>query len=146
MEISIGELSRRTRVKVPTIRYYESVALMPAPLRSEGEQRRYGEAEASRLTFIRHARELGFEIDAIRTLLALQDNPSQPCTTADRIARARFADVERRIRSLRALGIDDQGMPPRLYRDMPSDRGSRRSWSMRSRLALAANPTATALP
>src|SRR3984885_13635076 len=103
MEISIGELSRRTRVKVPTIRYYESVALMPAPLRSEGKQRRYGEAEASRLTFIRHARELGFEIDAIRTLLALQDNPSQPCTTADRIARARLADVEQRIHSLTAL-------------------------------------------
>ena len=103
MEISIGELSRRTRVKVPTIRYYELVALMPAPLRSEGKQRRYGEAEASRLTFIRHARELGFEIDAIRTLLALQDNPSQPCTTADRIARARLADVEQRIRSLTAL-------------------------------------------
>jgi DNA-binding transcriptional MerR regulator len=103
MEISIGELSRRTHVKVPTIRYYESVALMPAPLRSEGKQRRYGETEASRLTFIRHARELGFEIDAIRTLLALQDNPSQPCTTADRIARARLADVEQRIRSLTAL-------------------------------------------
>jgi DNA-binding transcriptional MerR regulator len=103
MEISIGELSRRTHVKVPTIRYYESVALMPAPLRSEGKQRRYGEAEASRLTFIRRARELGFEIDAIRTLLALQDNPSQPCTTADRIARARLADVEQRIQSLSAL-------------------------------------------
>ena len=103
MEISIVELSRRTRVKAPTIRYYESVALMPAPLRSEGKQRRYGEAEAARLTFIRHARELGFEIDAIRTLLALQDNPSQPCATADRIARTRLADVEKRIRSLTAL-------------------------------------------
>ena len=103
MEISIGELSRRTGVKVPTIRYYESVALMPAPPRSEGKQRRYAEPEASRLIFIRHARELGFEIDAIRTLLALQDNPNQPCTTADRIARARLADVEQRIRSLTAL-------------------------------------------
>jgi DNA-binding transcriptional MerR regulator len=90
-------------VKVPTIRYYESVALMPVPPRSEGKQRRYGEAEASRLTFIRHARELGFDINAIRTLLALQDNPGQPCTTADRIARARLTDVEQRIRSLTAL-------------------------------------------
>ena len=79
MEISIGELSRRTGVKVPTIRYYKSVALMPAPPRSEGKQRRYSEPEVSRLIFIRHARELGFEIDAIRTLLALQDNPNQPC-------------------------------------------------------------------
>jgi DNA-binding transcriptional MerR regulator len=101
MEISIGELSRRTHVKVPTIRYYESVALMPAPLRSEGKQRRYGEAEASRLTFIRHARELGFEIDAIRTLLALQDNPSQPCTTADRIARRALPTLSSGFTALR---------------------------------------------
>ena len=103
MEISIGELSRRTGVKAPTIRYYESVALMPAPPRSEGQQRRYAQSEVSRLIFIRHARELGFEIDAIRTLLALQDDPNQPCTTADRIARARLAEVEQRIRSLTAL-------------------------------------------
>jgi len=103
MEFSIGALSRRTGVKPPTIRYYESVALMPTPPRSEGKQRRYAEPDVSRLIFIRHARELGFEIEAIRTLLALQDNPSQPCATADHIARARLADVERRIRSLTAL-------------------------------------------
>ena len=103
MEISIGELSRRTGVKVPTIRYYELIALMPAPPRSEGKQRRYSEPEVSRLIFIRHARELGFEIDAIRALLALQDNPNQPCLTADRIARARLAEVDQRIRSLTAL-------------------------------------------
>ena len=103
MGISIGELSRRTGVKVPTIRYYELIALMPAPPRSEGKQRRYGQPEVSRLSFVRHARELGFEIEAIRTLLALQDNPNQPCTTADRIARVRLADVEQRICSLTAL-------------------------------------------
>jgi DNA-binding transcriptional MerR regulator len=110
MEIAIGELSRRTGVKVPTIRYYESVALLPEPGRSKGKQRRYSEPEVSRLIFIRHARELGFEIDAIRALLALQDNPNQPCTTADRIARAHLADVEQRIRSLTALKAELESM------------------------------------
>ena len=103
MEMSIGELSRRTGVKVPTIRYYESVALMLAPPRSEGQQRRYAQPQVSRLVFIRHARELGFEIDAIRTLLALQDNPNKSCATVDRIARARLAETVQRIRSLTAL-------------------------------------------
>lgn len=103
MEFSIGALSRRTGVKAPTIRYYESVALTPAPPRSKGKQRRYAEPDVSRLIFIRHARELGFEIEAIRTLLALQDNPNQSCATADHIAHARLADVEQRIRSLTAL-------------------------------------------
>ena len=46
---------------------------------------------------------MGFEIEAIRTLLALQDDPHQPCATADTIAQARLAEVEARIRSLLAL-------------------------------------------
>jgi DNA-binding transcriptional MerR regulator len=110
MEISIGELSRRTGVKLPTIRYYESVALMPVPLRSEGQQRRYGESEVSRLTFIRHARELGFEIDAIRELLAMSAQPEQSCAEADRIARRHLSEVDRRISHLVALRGELQRM------------------------------------
>jgi DNA-binding transcriptional MerR regulator len=110
MEISIGELSRRTCVKVPTIRYYESIALMPAPPRSEGHQRRYGESEVSRLSFIRHARELGFEIDAIRELLAMSAQPEQSCAEADRIARRHMSEVDRRISQLVALRDELQRM------------------------------------
>lgn len=101
--LTIGTVSERSGVKVPTIRYYEQIGLLPAPLRSEGNRRTYDEADVRRLAFIRHARELGFEVDAIRTLLALQDDPSQPCATADRIAKARLADVEQRLESLMAL-------------------------------------------
>jgi DNA-binding transcriptional MerR regulator len=101
--LSIGELSRRTAVKVPTIRYYEQVGLMPAPPRTEGKQRRYGPAEVSRLNFIRHARELGFEVEAIRELLMLSENPDQSCVEADRIARRHMVEVERRIEQLTAL-------------------------------------------
>lgn len=110
MEISIGELSRRTGVKVPTIRYYESVALMPAPPRSEGKQRRYGEPEVSRLAFIRHARDLGFGIDAIRELLAMSAQPEQSCAEADRIARRHLSEVDRRISQLVALRTELQRM------------------------------------
>jgi DNA-binding transcriptional MerR regulator len=110
MEISIGELSRRTGVKVPTIRYYESVALMPAPPRSEGKQRRYGEPEVFRLAFIRHARDLGFGIDAIRELLAMSAQPEQSCAEADRIARRHLSEVNRRISQLVALRTELQRM------------------------------------
>jgi DNA-binding transcriptional MerR regulator len=110
MEMSIGELSRRTGVKVPTIRYYESVALMPAPPRSEGRQRRYRQSEVSRLTFIRHARELGFEIEAIRELLAMSAQPEQSCAEADRIARRHMREVDRRIGQLVALRAELQRM------------------------------------
>lgn len=101
--VPIGEAARQSGVKVPTIRYYEEIGLLPAPPRSQSNRRHYAEADLRRLTFIRHARELGFEIGAIRALLTLQDDPSQPCATADTIAKARLAEVEQRIRSLSAL-------------------------------------------
>jgi len=103
MPLSIGELARRAAVKVPTIRYYEQIGLMPETDRTQGKQRRYGREAVTRLAFIRHARELGFEVDAIRTLLSLQDDPDQSCARADEIAQARLAEVEKRIASLAAL-------------------------------------------
>jgi DNA-binding transcriptional MerR regulator len=102
-DLPIGEAARQSGVKVPTIRYYEQIGLLAVPPRSEGNRRQYGGDDLRRLAFIRHARELGFEIEAIRTLLTLQDQPGQSCMAADEIARARLAEVEQRIASLTAL-------------------------------------------
>src|SRR5215213_11370840 len=101
--VPIGEAAKRSGVKVPTIRYYEQIGLLPAPPRSEGNRRQYDIGDLRRLAFIRHARELGFEIDAIRALLALQDQPGQSCAAADQIARARLTEVELRLGGLQAL-------------------------------------------
>ena len=105
--VPIGEAARQSGVKVPTIRYYEGIGLLPTPSRTEANRRLYSAAGLRRLAFIRHARELGFEVDAIRTLLSLQDTPDQPCAAADQIARARLADVEQRIASLTALKAEE---------------------------------------
>ena len=99
----IGRLAAETGVKVPTIRYYESVDLLPAPLRTGSNRRTYNEQDVRRLNFIRHARELGFEVDAIRELLALADEPQRPCAQADAIARAHLADIESKIARLELL-------------------------------------------
>ncbi len=103
MDLSIGELSRCTEVKVPTIRYYERIGLLPPPPRTQGLQRRYDNQAVARLIFVRHARELGFDLEAIRALLSLQDNPHQSCAEADKIAKARLAEVEKRIVALNRL-------------------------------------------
>lgn len=110
MDIPIGELSRRTQVKVPTIRYYEQIGLLPEPARTEGQQRRYGSAEVMRLNFIRHARELGFEVEDIRELLALSADPERPCADADAIARRHLIAVKRRIARLKALRAELERM------------------------------------
>tara|TARA_R110000868_G_scaffold203683_1_gene451597 strand:+ start:6741 stop:7172 length:432 start_codon:yes stop_codon:yes gene_type:complete len=102
-DLSIGKLSRASGVKVPTIRYYESIGLLPSPPRSEGGQRRYDRVDVERLRFIRHGRALGFGLDSLRALQDLSDRPNQSCERADAIARNQLADVERRIAGLEAV-------------------------------------------
>jgi DNA-binding transcriptional MerR regulator len=65
----IGEVARRAGLKVPTIRYYEQIGLLPPLPRSEGNRRCYHDSDVRRLVFIRHARELGFDVEAIRSSL-----------------------------------------------------------------------------
>lgn len=103
MNLTIGELARRTGVKIPTIRYYEQIGLLPEPPRTEGMQRRYGLDELKRLAFIRHARDLAFDMDDIRQLLALSEAPQSSCHEADSIAMRHLADIEERIRQLGSL-------------------------------------------
>ena len=102
-DIPIGELSRRTGVKVTTIRFYEGAGLMPQPPRSEGDRRLYDAGHVRRLSFIRHARELGFEMDDVRTLLELSDRPEGSCEPVDDIAGRHLAAVELKIAKLTAL-------------------------------------------
>jgi DNA-binding transcriptional MerR regulator len=101
--VAIGDAARKSGVKVPTIRYYEQIGLLAAPARTEGNRRLYTPLDLRRLAFIRHARELGFDVEAIRALLSLQDHPEQSCASADAIARARLTEVEGRIARLTAL-------------------------------------------
>jgi DNA-binding transcriptional MerR regulator len=101
--LSIGAISRRAGIKIPTIRYYEQMGLVAEPGRTGGNQRRYGTAELDRLIFIKHARDLGLSIEAIRELLELSDHPARPCAQADRIAAQQLADVRARIERLRKL-------------------------------------------
>lgn len=101
--ITIGKLSQATGVKVPTIRYYERIGLLPEAERSGGNQRLYNQRQQERLAFIRHARDLGFPLEAIRELLSLCDDPDQSCAAADEIARRQLAAVNSRVARLTVL-------------------------------------------
>ena len=103
---SIGELGRRARCKVVTIRYYEQIGMIAKPSRSEGGHRVYQAHHLERLTFIRKARELGFSLEAVRSLLKLSDRPdTSPCADVDRLAVAHLEDVRAKIDDLRQLEI-----------------------------------------
>ena len=121
---SIGELSKRTKVKVPTIRYYEEMGLLAEAERTEGNQRRYDKAGLERLSFIRHARDLGFSIEAILSLIELQEHPDRSCEAATNVTTSQLADVRAKIKRLKALekeliriskGCDGQGVSEDCY-------------------------------
>jgi DNA-binding transcriptional MerR regulator len=101
--LSIGELSKRTGVKIPTIRYYEQMGLIDAPERSSGNQRRYSKIGLERLSFIRHSRDLGLSIDDIRELIKLNHHPQMPCDDAHHIALRHLQSVRERIIKLKRL-------------------------------------------
>ncbi|HTX05683.1 MAG TPA: helix-turn-helix domain-containing protein [Steroidobacteraceae bacterium] len=110
LSIPIGKLARTVGCKVQTIRYYEQIGLLPPPTRTAGAQRRYGEVHRQKLTFVRHARELGFSLADVRELLALADKVNSDCGQADRIARRQLEAVRRRITMLDSLRTELERM------------------------------------
>ena len=101
--IAIGALSKHTGTNIETIRYYERVALLPAPTRSSGGYRLYGNDHLKRLNFIRRARALGFSIGEVRTLLRLADKRKRPCAEVRIVAEAHLKDVRAKIADLRRM-------------------------------------------
>ena len=100
---SIGALARDTGLKIPTIRFYEQIGLIAPPERTEGNQRRYDHAARDRLRFVRHSRDLGLPLDAIRDLLRLKSQSDHLCQDADQIAADHLAQVRDRIARLKRL-------------------------------------------
>ncbi|MDA7427849.1 helix-turn-helix domain-containing protein [Primorskyibacter aestuariivivens] len=101
--LSIGKMARLTGVKIPTIRYYEEIGMLAEAERSAGNQRRYDANALERLKFIRHARDLGFSLDDIRSLIDLHNRPGHPCSEATEIAERQLVTIRERIARLLKL-------------------------------------------
>ena len=103
MGLKIGDLAKATGTKVETVRYYERIGLLPPPERTSGNYRSYAPAHVARLSFVRHARGLGFDIADIRSLLDLADQPERDCGEVDRIASGHLQAVAEKIVRLSLL-------------------------------------------
>lgn len=101
--LSIGEMSRRTGVKVPTIRFYEDKGLLETAARTAGNQRRYTQGALSRLSFIRHARDLGLPLEDIAALLSLEGASGAELDRAHDIADRQRRHLRDRIAKLKKL-------------------------------------------
>ncbi|ATC24371.1 MULTISPECIES: helix-turn-helix domain-containing protein [Caulobacter] len=103
MTLSIGQVAKAAEVKIPTIRFYEEIGLLPAPRRAANDRRIYEPAIVERLAFVRHARQLGFPLEAVRALLDLSDHPDRSCGDANRLAAEQLQAVEAKIARLEGL-------------------------------------------
>jgi MerR family transcriptional regulator, mercuric resistance operon regulatory protein len=99
----IGELSQLCGVNIETIRYYEKIKMLPAPLRTEAGHRVYGPKETRILVFIRRGRELGFTLDQIRALLNLSGPGKASCAEVQEIAKHHIEDIRAKINDLAKL-------------------------------------------
>ena len=99
----IGELADHLGVNPKTIRYYEDIGLLPAPERTPGGYRSFGEDAVERLTFIKTAQRLGITLDEVREILALRDRGEAPCAYVRDVLRRQVADIQQRLAELAAM-------------------------------------------
>ena len=99
----IGELAKKGRTLVETIRFYEQARVLPAPPRTARGYRQYGPAHVQRLVFIRRCRDLGFSLDEVRSLLNLADRTNDPCSSVTDIASDHLKEVRRKLADLKRL-------------------------------------------
>lgn len=99
-KMMIGDLALATGTKINTIRFYEEIGLMHPAARTDSGRRTYSPSDLDRLRFIRHARELGFETQEIRSLLTLGDQPERECSEVTDIAVGHLSVVNAKISKL----------------------------------------------
>jgi len=120
MQMQIGELADRVGVNTKTIRYYESIKLLPPPERTPAGYRLYGPHDETRLTFIKTAQHLGLSLDEIREILALREAGTAPCEHVRGVLRQQVRDISRRIADLRRLRQELQTLDAAIE-DIPQD-------------------------
>ena len=101
---TIARLATAAGVHVETVRYYQRRRLVPEPARPPGGVRRYTDADAERLRFIKRAQAMGFTLTEIGNLLTLRSRRS--CRATRELAAAKLDIVDRRIHELRRLRKD----------------------------------------
>lgn len=100
-KLTIGVLASTAGVNVETIRFYQRKGLLVEPERPYGGIRRYGDADVSRIKFVKSAQRLGFSLDEVAELLKLEDGTH--CDEARGLAERKLTDVRSKLDDLRRI-------------------------------------------
>jgi Cu(I)-responsive transcriptional regulator len=100
---TIGQLASAAQTPAATIRYYEKIGLLATPARSGSNYRRYSEDDLARLTFVRRARDIGFTVEQVRSLLAFSNQQEANCCEVMAMTAEHLQAIEQKILDLVAL-------------------------------------------
>jgi Cu(I)-responsive transcriptional regulator len=101
--MNIGQAAKASGVSAKMVRHYEAVGLLPAARRTKAGYRQYAAGDVHTLQFIRHARDLGFSIAEIGTLVGLWQNRLRPSRQVKLLALAHIQELERKAQDLLAM-------------------------------------------
>ncbi|WP_461466186.1 Cu(I)-responsive transcriptional regulator [Melaminivora sp.] len=101
--VAIGTAAARAGISARMVRHYESLGLLPPVTRTDSGYRQYSQADVHTLHFIRRARDLGFSIEEIATLLGLWQDKARASAQVKRIAEKHIATLQQRIAALQAM-------------------------------------------
>ena len=101
--MNIGEISKASGVSSKMIRYYEQIGLIAPARRAESSYRVYTDSDIHTLRFIRGARDLGFSVDQMKTLLALWKDRSRASSDVKALALSHIAELERKAAAIKTM-------------------------------------------
>jgi MerR family copper efflux transcriptional regulator len=119
--MNIGEAARSSGVPAKTIRYYESIGLIPAASRSESGYRSFGRIDIDTLRFVQRARSLGFSVKDVARLLDLWRDRSRASSDVKALATEHVGEIDRKIAELRSMRDTLQNLAERCHGDHRPD-------------------------
>lgn len=99
----IGEMAKQFGLNPRTIRYYETMGVLPKAARTESGYRIYSQEAAERLGFIIQAKALGLTLDEVRQILSLHDKGVAPCVHTKDFIRRKLGEVDEKVAALLSL-------------------------------------------
>jgi Hg(II)-responsive transcriptional regulator len=101
--LRIGEVAKQAGVGIETVRFYERQGLLEEPQRKASGYRQYDEEAVAVLRFIRRAKDLGFTLKEIKSLLELRLDSTATRAEVRIQAKAKVAAIEAKIADLERM-------------------------------------------
>lgn len=98
----IHDAAESAKLPVKTVRYYDEIKLV-SPIRAENGYRDYGDSEVQKLSFLAHARGLGFSLEDCRLLLSLYEDQNRASADVKSIAKSHISKIDAKLKELQSL-------------------------------------------